>query len=69
MNLLCSSLTCVYPLPVQIWDPNNKRYEVPVPLTTPSTPETNEANRLYRVEFKRNPFGIRVFRKSTGTKM
>ena len=40
-----------------------------MPLSVPPTPETDEANRLYKVELNANPFGIRVYRKSTGTKM
>lgn len=69
MNLLCSSLTCRHPLPVQIWDPNNPRYEVPVPLTIPATPESDATKRLYEVKYTDSPFGIQVFRKSTGAKM
>ncbi|XP_057203640.1 sucrase-isomaltase, intestinal [Triplophysa rosa] len=50
----------------KIFDPVNKRFEVPVPLTLPSTPETNEAKRLYRVQISGDlPFGIQVIRKST----
>ncbi|KAJ0063496.1 hypothetical protein NL108_002787, partial [Boleophthalmus pectinirostris] len=51
----------------KIWDPTTKRYEVPVPLNVPATPETDESKRMYRVELINNPFGIRVIRKSTGT--
>ncbi|XP_028817377.1 maltase-glucoamylase, intestinal isoform X2 [Denticeps clupeoides] len=50
----------------KIYDPANKRYEVPVPLNLPS-PETDEAKRLYEVRVNQQPFGIRVVRKSTGT--
>lgn len=53
----------------KIYDPVNKRFEVPVPLSVPPTPETDEAKRLYRVEVNAVPFGIRVYRKSTGTKI
>ncbi|XP_073692479.1 sucrase-isomaltase, intestinal-like [Garra rufa] len=49
----------------KIFDPNNARYEVPVPLNLPPTPETDENNRLYRVQIKNNPFGIQVIRKGT----
>uniref|UniRef100_G1KU70 P-type domain-containing protein n=1 Tax=Anolis carolinensis TaxID=28377 RepID=G1KU70_ANOCA len=51
----------------QIYDPNNKRYEVPVPLFTPNNPESTDANRLYQVEIVNNPFGIQIKRKSTGS--
>ncbi|XP_033970453.1 maltase-glucoamylase, intestinal [Trematomus bernacchii] len=56
-------------LQFKIWDPNTERYEVPVPLSVPATPETDEAKRLYKVQFTDNPFGIQVTRKTTGTKI
>lgn len=56
-------------LPVQIWDPDTDRYEVPVPMTVPDAPETNEDKRLYKVSIVNKPFGIKVTRKSTGTTM
>ncbi|CAN9511486.1 unnamed protein product [Ophioblennius macclurei] len=56
-------------LQFKIWDPNTKRFEVPVPLTTPSAPEPDENKRLYKVTVTDNPFGIQVVRKSTGTKI
>ncbi|XP_015233743.1 PREDICTED: sucrase-isomaltase, intestinal [Cyprinodon variegatus] len=56
-------------LQFKIWDPTNERYEVPVPLTLPSTPETDEGKRLYEVKISQNPFGIQVIRKKTGTKI
>lgn len=55
--------------PDQIWDPATERYEVPVPLSVPRAPETDEIKRLYKVVVVNNPFGIQVIRKSTGTKM
>uniref|UniRef100_A0AAX7UXJ2 alpha-glucosidase n=1 Tax=Astatotilapia calliptera TaxID=8154 RepID=A0AAX7UXJ2_ASTCA len=36
-------------LQFKIYDPNDDRYEVPVELSVPTTPETEESNRLYRV--------------------
>ncbi|CAL8345363.1 unnamed protein product, partial [Arctogadus glacialis] len=54
-------------LQFKIWDPSNKRYEVPVPLSVPATPETSEAKRLYKVVITNRPFGIKVIRKSTET--
>ncbi|KAJ7995347.1 hypothetical protein DPEC_G00243620 [Dallia pectoralis] len=54
-------------LQFRIFDPANKRYEVPVPLNVPPTPETDETKRQYKVQVQANPFGIQVYRKSTGT--
>uniref|UniRef100_A0A8C9TEK1 Maltase n=1 Tax=Scleropages formosus TaxID=113540 RepID=A0A8C9TEK1_SCLFO len=54
-------------LQFKIYDPANKRYEVPVPLNIPPTPEADPNKRLYDVEVNEQPFGIKVIRKSTGT--
>uniref|UniRef100_A0A8C7XUH5 alpha-glucosidase n=1 Tax=Oryzias sinensis TaxID=183150 RepID=A0A8C7XUH5_9TELE len=54
-------------LQFKIWDPSTERFEVPVPLTVPSTPESDEDKRLYKVSVTESPFGIQVVRKSTGT--
>ncbi|XP_071751949.2 sucrase-isomaltase, intestinal [Centroberyx gerrardi] len=56
-------------LQFKIWDPATRRYEVPVPLSIPATPETDENKRLYRVLITKEPFGIQVIRKSTGTRI
>ncbi|XP_044058887.1 maltase-glucoamylase, intestinal [Siniperca chuatsi] len=56
-------------LQFKIQDPATHRYEVPVPLSVPAAPETNENKRLYKVLVTNNPFGIQVIRKSTGTKI
>ncbi|XP_051252783.1 sucrase-isomaltase, intestinal [Dicentrarchus labrax] len=56
-------------LQFKIWDPTTDRYEVPVPLSLPTAPETNESKRLYKVHVTDSPFGIQVIRKSTGTKI
>ncbi|CAG07202.1 unnamed protein product, partial [Tetraodon nigroviridis] len=56
-------------LQFKIWDPATDRYEVPVELSLPKTPETDESKRLYKVVITQNPFGIQVIRKSTGTKI
>nr|XP_020456095.1 sucrase-isomaltase, intestinal [Monopterus albus] len=58
-----------YMLQFKIWDPATDRYEVPVQLTVPSVPETDENKRLYKVNITKNPFGIQVIRKTTGTKI
>ncbi|XP_054985594.1 maltase-glucoamylase [Sorex araneus] len=54
-------------LQFKIYDPNNKRYEVPVPLNTPSSPVDCSKDCLYEVEIQNNPFGIQIRRKSSGT--
>ncbi|XP_053315016.1 sucrase-isomaltase, intestinal [Spea bombifrons] len=54
-------------LQFKIYDPNNKRYEVPVPLNLPSSPTSNDEQRLYEVVVKDYPFGLQIKRKSTGT--
>ncbi|XP_054582612.1 putative maltase-glucoamylase-like protein FLJ16351 [Eptesicus fuscus] len=54
-------------LQFKIYDPTNKRYEVPVPLNTPSSPVGSPENRLYDVRIQSNPFGIQIQRKSSST--
>ncbi|XP_042638461.1 uncharacterized protein LOC103207213 [Orycteropus afer afer] len=54
-------------LQFKIFDPNNKRYEVPVPLNTPSTPMGSPEKRLYDVSILTNPFGIQIRRRSSNT--
>ncbi|XP_069583495.1 sucrase-isomaltase, intestinal isoform X1 [Ranitomeya imitator] len=56
-------------LQFKIYDPNNKRYEVPVPINTPSSPTSTADGRFYDVEIVNNPFGIRIRRRSTGTEI
>ncbi|XP_036974620.1 maltase-glucoamylase, intestinal [Acanthopagrus latus] len=56
-------------LQFKIWDPATERYEVPVELSVPPTPDIDENSRLYKVKITHNPFGIQVYRKSTGTKI
>ncbi|XP_043926668.1 maltase-glucoamylase, intestinal-like [Protopterus annectens] len=51
----------------KIYDKNNKRYEVPVPLDIPETLAADERERLYDVSIRDQPFGIVIRRKSTGT--
>uniref|UniRef100_A0A8C6BF76 Maltase-glucoamylase n=1 Tax=Monodon monoceros TaxID=40151 RepID=A0A8C6BF76_MONMO len=53
-------------LQFKIYDPNNNRYEVPVPLNIPRVPSSTSESRLYDVLIKKNPFGIEIHRKSTG---
>ncbi|XP_045144841.1 maltase-glucoamylase, intestinal [Echinops telfairi] len=53
-------------LQFKIYDPNNRRYEVPVPLNIPAAPSSTPSDRLYDVRIKENPFGIEITRKSTG---
>uniref|UniRef100_A0A452UGQ7 Maltase-glucoamylase n=1 Tax=Ursus maritimus TaxID=29073 RepID=A0A452UGQ7_URSMA len=54
-------------LQFKIYDPNNNRYEVPVPLNIPTVPSSTPESQLYDVLIKKNPFGIEIRRKSTGT--
>ncbi|XP_075583620.1 maltase-glucoamylase-like [Pelecanus crispus] len=54
-------------LQFKIYDYANERYEVPVPLNLPKSPESTVKNRLYDVTVQNNPFGIQVRRRSTGT--
>ncbi|XP_059335060.1 sucrase-isomaltase, intestinal isoform X1 [Ammospiza nelsoni] len=54
-------------LQFKIYDYQNPRYEVPVPLNLPSSPSSSNQERLYDVSVQIKPFGIQVRRKSTGT--
>ncbi|XP_045420062.1 maltase-glucoamylase, intestinal isoform X1 [Lemur catta] len=54
-------------LQFKIYDPNNNRYEVPVPLNIPKAPSSTPESQLYDVLIKKNPFGIEIRRKNTGT--
>uniref|UniRef100_A0A2K6KA59 Maltase-glucoamylase n=1 Tax=Rhinopithecus bieti TaxID=61621 RepID=A0A2K6KA59_RHIBE len=54
-------------LQFKIYDPNNNRYEVPVPLNVPRVPSSTPEGQLYDVLIKKNPFGIEIRRKSTGS--
>uniref|UniRef100_A0A8B9W9G9 alpha-glucosidase n=1 Tax=Bos mutus grunniens TaxID=30521 RepID=A0A8B9W9G9_BOSMU len=54
-------------LQFKMYDPSNNRYEVPVPLNIPSVPSGTSESQLYAVLIKKNPFGIEIRRKSTGT--
>ncbi|XP_064576785.1 sucrase-isomaltase, intestinal [Zonotrichia leucophrys gambelii] len=54
-------------LQFKIYDYNNSRYEVPVPLNLPSSPLNSSQERLYDVSVQIKPFGIQVRRRSTGT--
>jgi len=59
----------------RIYDPKNKRYEVPVqktfPLLIESPVETDERERMYSVNVDKNTenFKFDIIRKSTRTKM
>ncbi|KAK2096764.1 hypothetical protein P7K49_025798 [Saguinus oedipus] len=54
-------------LQFKIYDPSNNRYEVPVPLNIPRVPSSSPEGQLYDVLIKKNPFGIEIRRKNTGT--
>ncbi|XP_051482229.1 sucrase-isomaltase, intestinal [Apus apus] len=53
-------------LQFKIYDYQNARYEVPVPLNLPRSPASTEKGRLYDVSLQLKPFGIQVRRRSTG---
>lgn len=61
--LLCWSLKHVFSL-LQITDAANPRYEVP--LEVPPVMKRAE-NPIYSLDFSRNPFGVLLQRKATGT--
>jgi hypothetical protein len=50
--------------PIQIYDPKNARFEVPIP-TPPPGPKVNVTD--YDISFRQVPFGLKVTRKSTNT--
>ncbi|RLV82384.1 hypothetical protein DV515_00016705, partial [Chloebia gouldiae] len=54
-------------LQFKIYDHQNPRYEVPVPLNLPSSPTNSSKDRLYDVSLQIKPFGIQIRRRSTGT--
>ncbi|XP_051499825.1 maltase-glucoamylase-like isoform X2 [Apus apus] len=54
-------------LQVKIYDGANARYEVPVPLNLPPTPEATAQSRLYDVMIQDKPFGVQIRRRSSGT--
>ncbi|XP_033367482.1 maltase-glucoamylase, intestinal-like [Parus major] len=54
-------------LQFKIYDPATQRYEVPVPLSLPGTPQASVQRRLYDVTIQERPFGVQVRRRSSGT--
>ncbi|NXA12159.1 MGA protein, partial [Sapayoa aenigma] len=54
-------------LQFKIYDYQNPRYEVPVPLNIPSSPINPGQSRMYEVSLQVKPFGIQIWRSSTGT--
>ncbi|XP_050163983.1 sucrase-isomaltase, intestinal [Myiozetetes cayanensis] len=54
-------------LQFKIYDHQNPRYEVPVPLNLPSSPTNSSQSRLYEISLQIQPFGIQIRRRSTGT--
>ncbi|NWQ99983.1 MGA protein, partial [Paradoxornis webbianus] len=54
-------------LQFKISDATARRYEVPVPLALPDTPQATPQSRLYDVTIQDRPFGVQVRRRSTGT--
>ncbi|XP_072111509.1 sucrase-isomaltase, intestinal [Mobula birostris] len=51
----------------KIFDPQEKRYEVPIQLHFPNPAPGNGVSNLYEVNFVNYPFGIQITRKSSGT--
>jgi len=49
----------------KIYDPTSERYEVPI--STPSPPTNKPVTSDFKIEFTSSPFGLTVYRKSTGT--
>jgi hypothetical protein len=58
-DLLRLYFVCLF----QIFDPNNARFEPPLNVTQYSNPPQDTD---YAFEIQVRPFGIRVYRKSTG---
>ncbi|KAJ7402548.1 hypothetical protein BTVI_85304 [Pitangus sulphuratus] len=54
-------------LQFKIYDHQNPRYEVPVPLNLPSSPVNSSQSQLYEISLQIQPFGIQIRRRSTGT--
>uniref|UniRef100_A0A8C0UU31 Maltase-glucoamylase, intestinal-like n=1 Tax=Cyanistes caeruleus TaxID=156563 RepID=A0A8C0UU31_CYACU len=54
-------------LQFKIYDSATQRYEVPVPLSLPGTPQASVQRRLYDVTIQERPFGVQVRRRSSGT--
>ena len=48
---------------LQLYDPNTKRYEVPVPMPQATT---KASSPKYKVEFKEDPFSLKILRKDNG---
>lgn len=57
-------------LRVQIVDPNNERYQVPILNNRDYTKnKATVKDTDYQISISRNPFSIKVYRKSTGRLM
>ena len=59
-------------LRVQIVDPNNERYQVPIVNNRDYTKTKTKAtvkDTDYQIYISRNPFSLKVYRKSTGRLM
>uniref|UniRef100_A0A8C0UNJ2 Maltase-glucoamylase, intestinal-like n=1 Tax=Cyanistes caeruleus TaxID=156563 RepID=A0A8C0UNJ2_CYACU len=66
----CEHLGCIWNVsdhPESIYDSATQRYEVPVPLSLPGTPQASVQRRLYDVTIQERPFGVQVRRRSSGT--
>ncbi|NWW52370.1 MGA protein, partial [Pedionomus torquatus] len=54
-------------LQFKIYDYAYERYEVPVPLNLPGSPQGSAHSRQYEVMVQAEPFGLQIRRRSTGT--
>lgn len=61
--IVVTKILLYYIFPLQITDPSNSRFEVPISVPT-ATKKAESPN--YVVEISKKPFGLVVKRKSTG---
>ncbi|XP_075413533.1 putative maltase-glucoamylase 2 [Tenrec ecaudatus] len=52
-------------LQFKIFNSASRRYEVPVPLNIPPTPDGSPEKRLYEVSIQTSPFGVQIRRRSS----
>ncbi|XP_030741124.1 putative maltase-glucoamylase-like protein FLJ16351 [Echinops telfairi] len=52
-------------LQFKLYNSTSRRYEVPVPLNIPPTPDGSPEKRLYDVSIQTSPFGVQIRRRSS----